>query len=126
MKSQTLLIVDDDPIFRELLGSYLSDEGFKVLQAANGNEGYKIFSDNKPDLIISDIIMPVCNGIEMAKRISINNNTPIIFMSGYTYNKDLNEVMNSKCWGGIFAKPFEETQLILQIQQLLTSSKRNY
>lgn len=111
-----ILIVDDDPIFNELLSSFFSDEGFTVHKAFNGEEGFKTFLEFQPDVILSDIIMPVSNGIEMAKKIvSTEKKIPIVFMSGYTSNKDLEAIRVSPCWGGIFSKPFEEEKLLKHI-----------
>lgn len=111
-----ILIVDDDPIFNELLSSFFTDEGFLVFKAFNGDEGYKEFLKTQPDVILSDVIMPVTNGIEMAKKIiSSEKKIPIVFMSGYTSNKDLEAIKGSPCWAGIFAKPFEEEVLLQHI-----------
>lgn len=126
MKPQSsILIVDDDDIFRELLASFFADVGFKVHTAINGNEAFSIFLKEKPDVVITDVIMPVENGIDFAKKIIATGvKVPIIFISGYTSNKDLLEIKNSECWAGIFAKPFVESELLEHVHLKLDEFKK--
>lgn len=64
-----VLIVDDDANFREIWKIKLVNNGFDVLVASNGKEALEIFKNNKPDIILLDIIMPVMDGIEMLLNI---------------------------------------------------------
>lgn len=59
-----VLIVDDDANFREIWKIKLVNNGFDVIVASNGKEALEIFKNNKPDIILLDIVMPVMNGIE--------------------------------------------------------------
>lgn len=64
-----VLIVDDDANFREIWKIKLVNNGFDVLVASNGKEALEILKNNKPDIILLDIIMPVMDGIEMLLNI---------------------------------------------------------
>lgn len=120
-----ILIIDDDDIFRELLSSFFEDEKFQVDVADNGLKGLEVFGSFKPDIILTDVIMPKLNGIEMAKKIiSEGHKTPIIFLSGHTFNKDVEDIKKSDCWGGIFSKPFDENELLEFIKNKLHSLKK--
>lgn len=127
MKPQSsILIVDDDDIFRELLASFFADADFKVHTAINGNDAFSVFLKEKPDVVITDVIMPIENGIDFAKKvIATGTKVPIIFISGYTSNKDLLEIKNSECWAGIFAKPFVENELLQHVHLKLEEFKKN-
>lgn len=115
-----ILVIDDDDIFRELLSSFFEDENFQVEVAENGLIGLEKFASFKPDLVLTDVIMPKLNGIEMAKKIiSEGYKTPLIFISGHTFNKDIDEIKKSACWGGIFSKPFDEYELLEFVQNKL-------
>lgn len=64
-----ILVVEDSPIQAEMLKRTLVKEGFEVLMAGNGAEGLEIVKEQRPHLIISDILMPVMDGYEMCKKI---------------------------------------------------------
>jgi two-component system response regulator ArlR len=118
--AKRILVVEDSEMLRESLVDLLKCEGYVTLEAADGKEGFEMFSKLKPDLIISDILMPVCGGIELVKKILDSASPiPIILMSGYTNNGDFNEFKNSPYWKGFFDKPFDEPTLMKHIRTTL-------
>ena len=87
-----LLLVEDDPNLRYVVQCGLEDiiGGYDVQTAANGEEGLKAWATFKPDIIISDIDMPVMDGFEMVRRIrETDANIPILFASALTSPKDV-------------------------------------
>lgn len=79
-----VLIVDDDPSIRELLGELLVDEGYEVFVASNGLSAVGIAQERQPHVILMDLMMPVLNGIEATHRIKSDPDTAwirIIVMS---------------------------------------------
>ena len=87
-----LLLVEDDANLCYIVESGLQDliGGYEVVTANNGKEGLKAWEEHRPDIIISDIDMPVMNGFEMVKRIrETDGNTPILFASALTSPKDV-------------------------------------
>ncbi len=91
-KKKTILIVEDE---RALLGVYaeqLTGEGFSVLKASNGQEGLDLAIKEKPDLILTDILMPVMDGLTMVQKIRKGNSwghsVPIILLTNLTVDEE--------------------------------------
>ncbi len=85
--SERILLVEDDPDIRKITGNFLSKAGYRVLTAANGEEGFGIARNSGEgiDLLITDMVMPLMSGRELAERVkAMNKDTKILFMSGYT------------------------------------------
>ena len=80
---KTVLIVDDEPDIRLILKTLLEMMGHTVLSAENGKEGLTLFEENEPDLVITDLVMPVMSGLDLIYAIRIGGRaTPIIAISG--------------------------------------------
>lgn len=87
-----LLLIEDDVNLRYVIQSALQDVigGYEVVTAGNGKEGLKAWEEFHPDIIVSDIDMPVMNGLEMLKRIrETDGDTPVLFTSALTSPKDV-------------------------------------
>ena len=78
----TILIVEDDKNLVRVLQIVLSARGYSLITARNGVEGLAQVTDGKPDLIITDISMPLMDGIEFCRRLRETSNAPIIVLSG--------------------------------------------
>lgn len=82
--SRTLLIIDDEPSIRTSLSGALSDEGYKILTAANAAQGFEILRKQNPDLILLDIWMPEMDGLTALNELKQQGITvPVIMMSGH-------------------------------------------
>jgi signal transduction histidine kinase/ligand-binding sensor domain-containing protein/DNA-binding response OmpR family regulator len=82
----TVLLVEDNFELRKYISAALSS-GFRIIEAGNGETGYKLAVENPPDLIISDIIMPVMNGIELCQQIKSNiitSHIPVVLLTSKT------------------------------------------
>lgn len=106
----TILIVDDDELFRTMLEAMLRKEGHRVLIAVNGTEAQALLESTAPDLIMTDILMPDGDGIELINVLNQRGNRiPIIAMSGgrraisLEFNLESAELMGVKA---TLAKPF--------------------
>lgn len=87
-----LLLIEDDANLCYIVQAGLQEiiGGYEVIVAANGKEGLEAWKNQKPDIIISDIDMPVMDGFEMVKRIrETDGDTPILFASALTSPKDV-------------------------------------
>jgi CheY-like chemotaxis protein len=85
----SLLYVEDEPIIRDVVCTFVRNTfpDIQLYTAENGNEGLERFKDLRPDIVVTDIKMPVMNGIEMARTIkAINCSTQIIVTSAYGDN----------------------------------------
>ena len=104
----TILIVDDEESVRSLIKYGLTNDGYDVLEAVNGKEALEVLQDNKIDVVISDIIMPVMDGVELVKRIRIEfPMTRIIMMTGYVNIENLLICVQNQVDTVIF-KPFKD------------------
>lgn len=84
LKTLKILIVEDEQRLSKLLKEAISEYFFSVIIAKDGLEGFKKFKENKPDIIITDIMMPNCDGLQMTSHIrKVNEDIPIIVLSAY-------------------------------------------
>lgn len=85
LKDLLILVVEDDKTNRNNLIENLKTRFSKILDAQNGDEGLKKFKKFKPNLVITDIAMPIMDGLDMAKEIrKISKDTPIIVLSSFS------------------------------------------
>jgi CheY-like chemotaxis protein len=84
LKNMTVLFVEDEEMSRTTIGRLLSTRFANVLLAENGKEGLAAFNSHHPDVVITDLEMPVMTGMEMIQRIrEIGRDVPIIITTGY-------------------------------------------
>lgn len=80
---KSVLVIDDEELLRGLLRDILASSGFVVYEAQNGDEALKLTDKHKFDLVLSDIEMPIKNGIEFLKEFrKADRSTPVVMMSG--------------------------------------------
>lgn len=84
----SILIVDDSPFIIETLKSYLSRFSKNIFEAENGYEGLKLYKLHKPDFVISDIVMPIMNGLQMSKEIKALDKDAFIVLTTALEDKD--------------------------------------
>jgi YesN/AraC family two-component response regulator len=89
-----LLYVEDEGIIRMDVAQYLQKK-VNVLEAADGQEGFELFCMHRPDIVVTDIRMPVMDGLEMARKIKeIDDEVPIIITTAYSDERFLMESIN--------------------------------
>lgn len=121
----SILIVEDNQELRTFLKNILS-ENYIVLEATNGEEGAEIAQEQIPDLIVSDIMMPVMDGLDMVKAIKENNDTchiPIILLSAKSSLDDRIAGLEQGI-DDYITKPFSSTYLRTRITSLLKQRKQ--
>lgn len=117
MGTETILVADDDALVRKMLMSFLTDYGYRVLIADNGQEAidkYKAYGDNI-NLVLMDIVMPFKNGIEAYKEmLALDKNATLVLTSGYRTDnlKDLEGLQ-------IIQKPFSPVEMIKLVRNAL-------
>ena len=120
-RSQTILLVDDKWENRTVLVKLLEEIGFKIIEATNGQEALKLTAKEKPDLIITDLVMPVMDGFEMIRQFRRSpdfQDTVIIVTSASTFNKD--ETQSIETGGNDFLpKPIQFDDLLIKLQKYL-------
>ncbi len=110
-----VLIVDDNEDLTGLIKEMIEREGiYRVKTAANGGEGYVVFLHFKPDIILTDIQMPVKNGLEMVRDIRTHNpGIRVIYMSGdLSRFRSLLEDEKKKYLASFIPKPFSRFELV--------------
>ncbi|MGY5851022.1 response regulator [Salegentibacter sp. F14] len=121
-----ILIIEDDKILRENTRELLEIENYRVFTAENGKEGLKAAKEYKPDLIISDILMPVMDGYELLKRLYQDKETrdiPFIFLSAKSEVEDIRFGMNMGA-DDYLTKPFHERDLLMAISTRLSKHEK--
>ncbi len=79
--SEKILVVDDDPNLAEVMKRALSHAGFQVVIAKDGKQAIRTFYEQRPDLVILDVVMPYLNGFEVCQRIREMADTPILMLT---------------------------------------------
>ena len=115
--TQRILVVEDDADVREFLGEMLTDEGFALEFATEGQEGLESFKSGAFCLVLTDLLMPNLHGMDLIKTIrGAGHDVPIIAMSGYPTSPD--DVLEGGA-DAFFGKPFDNDELTHMIDELL-------
>ncbi|MBQ2332759.1 MAG: response regulator, partial [Prevotella sp.] len=121
----TLLIVEDNADIREYIADSFAED-FNILQAENGEVGLQMAQQHIPDIIVSDIMMPQMNGIQLTRQLKDDIRTshiPIILLTAKTTDEDKEEGYESGA-DSYLTKPFTAKLLAKRIQNLLTARRR--
>jgi two-component system, OmpR family, phosphate regulon response regulator OmpR len=114
-----ILVIDDDRRIRELLKSYLSENGFRVTDAADANEARRKMKGLAFDLLILDVMMPGETGLDLARSLrEIRTTVPILMLSALADSADRIAGLMSGS-DDYLPKPFEPRELLLRVQNLL-------
>jgi CheY-like chemotaxis protein len=118
-----ILIIDDDPSILLLFSQFLESAGYSVASAPDGTEGLRSVKAEKPDLIITDIMMPEMDGLELLMEIKRNHpGIPVIAISGGMKIRPISFLPQAKKLGArhIFQKPVALAELLQAVQELLS------
>ena len=122
-----IMIVEDSPTQAENLKYILEEQGHQVIHAVNGKDAFAILIDQKPDLIMSDIIMPEMDGFELCSKIKANErlrSTPVILLTSFSDPQDV--IRAVQCGADLFiTKPYDEKHLLTTIKHLLHDENLN-
>lgn len=121
-----ILVIDDDFAINELIKINLELQGYQIVQAHNGTEGYALAKQETPSLIILDVMMPEVDGFTVAQRIrqcEEISETPIIMLTALS---ELNNKVNGFNLGvdDYLTKPFEIEELIVRVRALLKRTRQ--
>lgn len=116
----TILVVDDEYLIADILSFALEDEGFMVVTASNGQKGLEVLDRERPDLIITDFMMPVMDGQEFASAVRALPSCkllPIILMSGAQAHIGM---QRSDLFDAVLPKPFRMDAVLAEVRKLLS------
>jgi two-component system, OmpR family, alkaline phosphatase synthesis response regulator PhoP len=117
-----ILIIDDDRVIQDSLHDLFTDAGYAVILAADGINGFELITREKPDIIISDILLPRMHGIALCEKIRANDDLrqiPIILMTGVYKDVNLRMYVHKGLADDFIEKPFRETELLGKIEHFL-------
>ncbi len=109
----TILVVEDDQDIRFLLSETVSDLGYDVLEAADGEAGFRRAIEEHPDVILLDVMMPVMDGFQVLAKLKEHAEThlmPVIMVSARGQEQDIMRAMRGGAWGFVI-KPWSQDDL---------------
>ena len=121
--SNSILIIDDERAIRKTLSEILTYEGFKVEEAADGEEGWKLFNEKNYDVVLCDIKMPKLDGLEfLTKATEKNADIPVIMISGHGTIETAVDAVKKGAYDYV-AKPPDLNRLLITIRNALDKNK---
>ncbi|MFM8525178.1 MAG: response regulator transcription factor [Cyanobacteriota bacterium] len=121
-----LLLVDDEPGLRTAVRAYLEDEGFQVTTANDGEEGWEKAQQLLPDVVISDVMMPRCDGYGLLKRLRADERlggTPVIFLTAKGMTADRIAGFQAGA-DDYIPKPFDPDELVARVHNAVRRQER--
>lgn len=121
----TILIVDDNSTWREVLAAYLAGKGFSIQEAANGEEAIQSVNESRPDLIISDLLMPGIDGFELCRHVRDSESLadiPFIFCSGFFPENEQKQLSELLSVNDFFDKPVDFEVLVDAVNRNLKAT----
>jgi len=114
-----ILVVDDAPAFVNLVEQVLTQKGYEVLKASNGQESLKVFFDQRPDLVLLDIEMPKMDGWQTCSRIRDVSDVPIVMLTGK--QKSEADIVRGLDYGAddYLIKPVGKKELVARVRAVL-------
>jgi DNA-binding response OmpR family regulator len=120
--SSTILLVDDEESVRTVLAFPLEKDGYRVVQAADGDEALKAFAANQIDLVVLDIMLPRLDGLEVCKRLRTTSSVPIIMLTAR--DDELDKVIGLELGADDYiTKPFSIREFRSRVRALLRRAR---
>jgi CheY-like chemotaxis protein len=125
MDSKRILVVDDEPRVREMIEFRLRQYGYDVLQAADGREALSVASEEQPDLVLLDVMMPELDGFQVCSRLKQHEATehiPVVMLTAKAEAKDVTRAFNSGAVDYV-VKPYDPLVLQQKVVQNLDGAR---
>lgn len=119
---KNILVIEDDKFLRGLIVEKLTAEGFGVSQALDGEEGLKKTKEEKPDLVLLDLILPGINGFEVLEKIKEDEEAqriPVIILSNLGQKEDVDKAMGLGAADYIVKAHFTPEEIVQRIQRIV-------
>ena len=121
-KPKTILIVEDDEAVRQAIAEVVQLYGWQVLEASSGVHGLRVFKNQRPDIVLADVVMADFDGFQLTTRIkSISPKAPVIMMTAFGA-AELRQKAHEAGVSAFLRKPFETEELLVALRRSLESS----
>jgi DNA-binding response OmpR family regulator len=120
-----ILIIEDESALQKTLGEVLSQQGYEVLSALNGEIGLKLAQSKKPDLILLDLVLPKIHGFDVLKKIKDNPETkeiPVIVLTNLESIEDIKKAMELGATTYLVKANYSLEELTIKINQVFQSN----
>lgn len=121
----TVLIVEDNEDNRIIYRAFLEHHGYAVLEAPDGEAGVRSARENRPDIVLMDISMPVLDGHEATKMLKadpVTASIPVVALTAYAMAEDRRLAEEAGC-DSYLAKPAEPRQVLAEVQRMLAQAQ---
>ena len=120
--ARTILVVEDEPTLRETIVEALESEGFRAISSADGREALTKFREERPDLVLLDLMLPELSGIEVTRIIRAESGVPIVMLTAK--DSELDKVVGLELGADDYVtKPFSLRELSARIRALFRRSE---
>lgn len=119
LKGKLALVVDDEEFLREIISEELQRKGVTVIEATNGEEAFKLFQTNSPDIIITDLRMPGGNGIDLLEKIKATSTIRPVVVLITAYSDFTDDAIFDMGADAVFSKPFKPKALVMAVEKCL-------
>jgi DNA-binding response OmpR family regulator len=117
----TVLVVDDEPIVREVVVRYLEREGFKTLEADHGDRARELLERQAPDLVVLDVMLPGADGLELCRWIRSRSELPVIMLTAR--GEEADRIVGLELGADDYVtKPFSPRELAARVRTVLRRS----
>ncbi|HEU4449443.1 MAG TPA: response regulator transcription factor [Gaiellaceae bacterium] len=114
----TVLVVDDEPIVREVVVGYLRREGFRTLEAADGDTALRLLEEESPSLVVLDVMLPGPDGLELCRWIRARSDLPVIMLTAR--GEEADRIVGLELGADDYiAKPFSPRELAARVRTVL-------
>ena len=113
-----ILVVDDEPNIREVVGLYLRQDGHAVVVAADGEEALRLYRQARPDLVVLDLMLPGLSGLEVCRRIQGERRVPLIMLTAKCEEEDRIVGLGVGA-DDYIVKPFSPRELVARVAAVL-------
>jgi len=120
----TVLVVDDEPIVREVVVRYLRREGYTTLEADDGNQARTMLERNSPDLVVLDVMLPGTDGLELCRWIRSRSELPVILLTAR--GEEADRIVGLELGADDYVtKPFSPRELAARVRTVLRRSAQS-
>ena len=118
-----VLVVDDEPMVREVVARYLERDGFRVHEAADGDAAMAWLSNHRPDLVVLDLMLPGIDGLTILRTLRVTDDVPVILLTARA--EEVDRILGLELGADDYVvKPFSPRELAARVRTVLRRTER--